>query len=244
MFESWGVALSYWPEFLSALVLTAEVSVLSFALAFVLGVLGALARRSGVWPVRVLGAVYVEAIRNTPVLLQIFMIFFALPQLGVRLTAFDAGVAALGINAGAYLTEIIRAGLQAVPRGQVEAARSLGLRQRDIFRSVVFPQALRFVYPPVINQFIQIILGSSLVSAIALPELTSTTETINSTTLMTMQLFTIALLLYLLLSNVTALLADVVGRYAFKPPLYSRPSGRGGLPLRRRLQAFVAGGGA
>jgi polar amino acid transport system permease protein len=244
MFEGWGVALSYWPDFLSGLVLTAEVSLLSFALAFVLGVLGALARRSGFGPLRLLGAVYVEAIRNTPVLLQIFMIFFALPQLGLRLTAFDAGVAALGINAGAYLTEIIRAGLQAVPRGQVEAARSLGLRQRDIFRFVVFPQALRYVYPPVINQFIQVILGSSLVSTIALPELTSTTETINSTTLLTMQLFTVALVLYLLLSNVTSALADVVGRHAFKPPLYTRPSGRGGLALRRRLQVLVGGGGA
>lgn len=244
MFEGWGVALSYWPDFLSGLLLTAEVSLLSFALAFVLGVLGALARRSGFVPLRVLGAVYVEAIRNTPVLLQIFMIFFALPQLGLRLTAFGAGVAALGINAGAYLTEIIRAGLQAVPRGQVEAARSLGLRQRDIFRFVVFPQALRYVYPPVINQFIQVILGSSLVSTIALPELTSTTETINSTTLLTMQLFTVALVLYLLLSNVTSALADVVGRHAFKPPLYTRPSGRGGLALRRRLQVLAGGGGA
>ena len=244
MFEGWGAALGYWPEFLSGLVLTAEVSVLSFALAFLLGVLGALARRSGFGPLRALGALYVEVIRNTPVLLQIFMIFFALPQFGVRLTAFDAGVAALGINAGAYLTEIIRAGLQAVPKGQVEAARSLGLRQRDIFRSVVFPQALRYVYPPVINQFIQIILGSSLVSAIALPELTSTTETINSTTLLTMQLFTIALVLYLLLSNVTSVLADVVGRHAFKPPLYTRPSGRGRPALRRRLPTLMGGGGA
>ena len=244
MFGGWGTALGYWPQFLGALILTAELSVLSFALAFVLGVLGALARRSGIWPLRAVGAAYVEVIRNTPVLLQIFMIFFALPQLGLRFTAFDAGVAALGINAGAYLTEIIRAGLQAVPRGQIEAARSLGMRQLDVFRDVIFPQALRFVYPPIINQLIQVILGSSLVSTIALPELTSTTETINSTTLLTMQLFTIALVLYLLLSNITALLSDVVAHYAFKPPLYPSSRGRRGLGLWGRLQVLVGGGGA
>lgn len=243
MFGGWGTALGYWPQFVGAFTLTAELSVLSFALAFVLGVLGALARRSGMWPLEALGALYVEVIRNTPVLLQIFMIFFALPEAGVRLDAFSAGVAALGINAGAYLTEIIRAGLQAVPKGQLEAARSLGMRRLDVFRDVIFPQALRYVYPPVINQFIQVILGSSLVSTIALPELTSTTETINSTTLLTMQLFTIALVLYLLLSNITAFLSDVVARYAFKPPLYpSRRRGAGG--LRQRMRVIVGGGSA
>ncbi len=242
MFGGWGTALGYWPQFLGALILTTEVSVLSFGLAFILGLLGALARRSGIWPLEAIGALYVEVIRNTPVLLQIFMIFFALPEAGLRLDAFSAGVAALGINAGAYLTEIIRAGLQAVPKGQLEAARSLGLHRVDVFRSVVFPQALRYVYPPVINQFIQVILGSSLVSSIALPELTSTTETINSTTLLTMQLFTIALVLYLLLSNITAFLSDVVAQYAFKPPLYpSRRRWRSG--LRQRLEALVGGGG-
>jgi len=231
MLAPWGTILAYAPAFLTALWLTAAMSALAFGFAFVLGVLGALARRSGMRALRFVATVYVEAIRNTPVLLQLFMIYFALPEIGIRLGAFEAGVAALAVNAGAYLTEIVRAGLQSVPKGQLEAARSIGLGPRDVFRSVVFPQALRSVYPPVINQFIQVILGSSLVSQIALPELTNTAQTINSHTLLTMHVFTIALVLYLLLSNVTALLADVVARRAFKPPLY--PIGP-----RRRLALF------
>ena len=241
MLAPWATTFSYAPAFLHALWLTATMSALAFLFAFVLGLLGALARRSRFRALRFIGAVYVEGIRNTPVLLQLFMIYFALPEAGIRFDAFQAGVAALAVNAGAYLTEIIRAGLQAVPRGQLEAARSIGLAPRDVFRSVVFPQALRAVYPPVINQFIQVILGSSLVSQIALPELTNTAQTINSHTLLTMHIFTVVLLLYLLLSNVTAVVADFVGRRAFKPPLYpSRP--RRPSALFSRVGRLVRGG--
>lgn len=225
MLAPWATLLRYWPELLDALWTTASMSLLAFALAFAFGTLGALARRSRLAPLRWLGATYVEVIRNTPVLLQVFMIYFALPELGVYFDAYQAGVAALAINAGAYLTEIIRAGLQAVGRGQLEAARSLGLGAGDTFRSVVFPQALRAVYPPVVNQFIQLILGSSLVSQIALKEITNVAQTINSQTLLTMHIFTIALVLYLVLSNATAIASDVIARRVFKPPLY--PSGRG-----------------
>ncbi len=241
MLAPWATVLGYWPAWLNALWLTVSMSVLGFGLAFVLGVLGALARRSRFRAFRLVATIYVEVIRNTPVLLQLFMIYFALPEVGIRFNAFQAGVAALAINGGAYLTEIIRAGLQSVPRGQLEAARSLGFRPGDVFRSVVFPQALRNVYPPVINQFIQLILGSSLVSQIALPEITNTAQTINSQTLLTMYTFTVALVLYLILSNITALLADYVGRRAFKPPLY--PSGRRGrVPLSGRIGQMVRGG--
>lgn len=240
MLAPWATLLKYWPQLLDALWVTASMSLLAFALAFALGTLGALARRSRIAPLRWLGATYVEVIRNTPVLLQIFMIYFALPEFGLRFDAFQAGVAALGINAGAYLTEIIRAGLQAVGRGQLEAARSLGLGAGDTFRSVVFPQALRAVYPPVVNQFIQLILGSSLVSQIALKEITNVAQTINSQTLLTMHIFTIALVLYLVLSNATAIAADVVARRAFKPPLY--PTGRGRrFALRARVLQMTRG---
>jgi len=240
MLAPWITLLGYAPAFLNGLWLTASLSALAFAFAFVLGVAGALARRSRIAPLRWAGATYVEVIRNTPVLLQLFMIYFALPEFGIRLGAFEAGAAALAINAGAYLTEIIRAGLQAVPRGQLEAARSLGLGGGDTLRSVVFPQALRYVYPPVVSQFIQVILGSSLVSQIGLKEITNAAQTINSQTLLTMHVFAIALVLYLFLSNVTAVLADVVGRHAFQPPLV--PRRKGAPSMRDQLLAMVRGG--
>lgn len=240
MLAPWAAVLEYAPAWIDALWLTASMSVLAFALAFVLGVLGALARRSGNRVLRFVGAAYVESIRNTPVLLQVFMIFFALPEAGIRLDAYQAGVAGLAINAGAYLTEIIRAGLQSIPKGQLEAARSLGLPAGETFRSVVFPQALRNVYPPVVNQFIQLILGSSLVSQIALKELTNTAQTINSQILLTMHIFTVALVLYLILTNVTAIGADLIGKRAFKPPLYP-PSPQRRLDLFTRLGVMVRG---
>ena len=240
MLAPWITLLGFAPALLNGLWLTASLSALAFAFAFVLGVAGALARRSRIAPLRWAGATYVEVIRNTPVLLQLFMIYFALPEFGIRMGAFEAGAAALAINAGAYLTEIIRAGLQAVPRGQLEAARSLGLGGGDTLRSVVFPQALRYVYPPVVSQFIQVILGSSLVSQIALKEITNAAQTINSQTLLTMHVFAIALVLYLFLSNVTAVLADVVGRHAFQPPLV--PRRKGAPSMRDQLLAMVRGG--
>jgi polar amino acid transport system permease protein len=221
--------------------LTAAASVLSFVLAFFFGIAGALCRRSTIPPLRWLGTIYVEAIRNTPVLVQIFLVYFGLPYFGIRFGPFTSGVIALSVNAGAYLTEIMRAGLQAVPRGQVEAARSLALSRRDAFRFVIFPQAVRFVYPPVINQFVQIILGSSLLSAVTLHELTYTAKVVNSQTLQTMQVFTVALVLYLLLTNLVGFGADLVGRAVFHPPLRIKERDGTDVGLRRRLALLSRG---
>lgn len=127
MFVDWSYALRDWPTYLDVAWLSLKLSLEAFALAFVLGLLGALARRSRYVVLRAPAAVYVEVIRNTPVLLQMFVAYFVLPSAGLRLSPVQAGVLALGVNAGAYLTEIFRAGIQAVPRGQREAARVLDL---------------------------------------------------------------------------------------------------------------------
>jgi polar amino acid transport system permease protein len=196
-----------------------EVSFLAFAGALLLGLLGATARRSGVWPLRLLGTVYVEAIRNTPALVQIFLVYFGLPFFGIHLPAFVAGTVALAINAGAYLTETIRAGLQSVAPGQFEAARTLGLPRASIFAHVVLPQAVRVVYPPVVNEFMQVILGSSLLSTIALNDITGAALTINGLTFETINAFSVALVLYLLLTSLVSLGASFVARTVFRPPL-------------------------
>ena len=233
--------LTFLPEFLAAMRLTAAASVLAFLLAFIFGIVGALCRRSKIPPLRWLGTVYVELIRNTPVLVQIFIIYFGLPYFGIRFGPFSAGVIALSVNAGAYLTEIMRAGLAAVPKGQIEAAKTLALNRRDAFRFVIFPQAVRFVYPPVVNQFVQIILGSSLLSAVTLHELTYTARVINSQTLQTMQVFTVALVLYLILTNLVGFGADLVGRAVFHPPLQIKASDGTDVGLRQRLRLLARG---
>lgn len=230
----WKIVFSYLAEFLQAALLALEITLLAFALAIVLGLLSALGRNSHIRALRFVAGVYVEFIRNTPVLLQIFVAYFAIPAIGINLTAFQAGVIALGVNVGAYLSETFRAGISSVPRGQLEAASILGLNNQTIFTRVMLPQALRNVYPAIINNLIQILLGTSLLSAIALPELTGTAVTINSRTLIFLPVFVMALVMYLILSNALAFTGAMVGRYAFKPAVVLPKSSFGARVLARQ----------
>jgi polar amino acid transport system permease protein len=211
--------LNYLDFFITGAITTLWTSALSFVLALSLGVVIAVFRRSKLRVLRIIGSVYVEALWNTPVLVQIFLFYFGLASVGVRLPAVVAGILALGINGGAYLSEIIRAGLQSVPRSQLEAARTLGLGRLDIFVHVVLPQAIRTVYPPIVNRFIDLVLASSLLSAIAVDELTSAARRVNSATYETLAVFGFALVFYLVLTNLISFVASIVGRYAFKPSI-------------------------
>ena len=233
MFYQWTEVFGYLGQLLQAALITLEITLLAFLLAVILGILAALARNSRFRSLRFVAGVYVESIRNTPVLLQVFIAYFAVPSLGIHINSFTAGVIALGINVGAYLAEVFRAGISSVPKGQLEAAGILGLNQRQVFVSVVFPQALRNVYPAVVNNLIQILLGTSLLSAIAVPELTGTAVEINSETLIFVQVFTVTLVIYLILSNLLSYLGVLVGRKTFKPSLII-PRSR----LRARLDAL------
>jgi len=219
MYFDWMAPFRNIDLLVDGLLITLRVSMLSFAMAFTIGVVAAVARRSSFWPVRLIAGIYVEAIRNTPVLLQIFVIFFGLPSVGIRFNAVTAGIIALSVNSGAYLTEIIRAGIQSVSKGQLEAAVSLGLSPSQIFGRVVFPQALRTIYPPVVNQLIMIILGSSLLSAIAVPDLTGNALVINSRTFRTIEVFTFVTLVYVGLTFLASTLLNLLGRRLF--PRYS-----------------------
>lgn len=211
----WSAPLSNIGVLLQGVVVTLQVTIISFICAFILGLLGALGRRSRFVPVRFLATVYVEVIRNTPVLLQIFVVYFGLPAVGVRFNGLIAGIVALSINSGAYLAEIIRAGIQSIPRGQIEAASALALSPMQTFSRIIFPQALRNVYPAVVNQFIMILLGSSLLSAIAVPDLMGTAMVVNSNTLRTVETFTIVLVLYLVLTNCASIVLTIIGRVLF-----------------------------
>jgi polar amino acid transport system permease protein len=219
MSYQWVTLAGYANDFLRAAWLTLQVTLLAFALSMALGLLTALAGSSRIAVLRWIASIYIEAIRNTPVLLQIFIVFFGLPTLGITLDAFTAGVIALGVNVGAYLAEVFRAGIQSVPRGQLEAASILGMERAQIFIDVVLPQAARAVYPAIVNNLIQLLLGTSLLSAIALPELSGTATVINSRTLLYVQTFTITLIIYLILSNALSWIAAQIGARVFHPPL-------------------------
>jgi polar amino acid transport system substrate-binding protein len=178
--------LREWPKYLPLLlrgaVTTVVLSVLGMALAVVLGLAVVLARLYGPAPLRWLAQAYVEVVRGTPLLIQLFMIYYGLPQIGLRFNAFLAGVLGLGLNYAASEAENYRAGIQSIPKGQTEAALALGMTRAQILRRVILPQAFRVVIPPVTNDFIAMFKDSSIVSVITMVELTKVYGELAGTT--------------------------------------------------------------
>jgi polar amino acid transport system permease protein len=196
---------------LSTLRLAASVGVLAFAL----GILVALGRLSRVRPVHLLATWYVEMLRNTPALVQLFLIYFGPPTLGIRLSVPVAALLGLTINNSAYMAEIIRAGITSISRGQTEAAASVGMGYHQIMRYVVLPQALRVVYPPLVSQFISIILYSSLASVIAYPELAEYAKRLDSRTFRSFEIYGTVTVMYTVCTLVLVLLLRMIERRVF-----------------------------
>jgi len=163
---------TYTPLLIDAAILTLKVSILGMALAIVVGFTFAVFRVYGPWPLRMLATLYIEIIRGTPLLIQLLIIYYGLPNIGIKLDPFIAGVLGLGLNYAAYEAENYRGGLMAIPKGQMEGARALGLTHTQGLRHVVIPQAFRMVLPPVTNDFISLLKDSSLVSMVTLVDLT------------------------------------------------------------------------
>jgi polar amino acid transport system permease protein len=176
--------------------ITVLISVTSIALAVILALVGALGRLSRNPVINGLASLYVSLVRGTPLLVQIFFVYLALPQLGITLPVIVGGVAALGFNYGAYMTEIFRAGIQAVPPGQREAAQALGMPERLIMRRIVLPQALRIVTPAIGNDFISMIKDSSLVYVLGVQELLWRASTIGRRELASLEALLIAAAIY------------------------------------------------
>ena len=164
--------ISLWgPFILGGAGVTILLSVVSIILATILAIFGAMGRLSRNPYINGVASLYVSLVRGTPLIVQIFFIFFGLPQVGIVLPSIPAGIIALSFNYGAYMTEIFRAGIQAVPGGQREAAQSLGMQERHVMTRIVLPQAFRIVIPAIGNDFVAMIKDSALVSTIAVQEL-------------------------------------------------------------------------
>ena len=203
-FRDWRV---YLPLLLKGAVVTVEISVLAMSLAIVGGLVLALLRLYGPAPWRWLSVAYIEVARGTPLLIQLYLIYYGLPNIGVRFNAFVAAVLGLGLNYAAYEAENYRAGIQAVPRGQLEAALSLGLSRWLALRTVVLPQAVRIVIPPVTNDFIALFKDSSLVSVITMVELTKVYGMLALTTYDFLGLGLMTAVIYFSLSYPVSLMA-------------------------------------
>ncbi len=205
----------YWPELLSGLWITVQLTLLATVGGVALGIFGA-ALRSGKPSLlsRVWGG-YVELIRNTPFVVQLFFIVFGLPNLGLKLTAGEAALLAMLINLGAYSTEIIRAGIQVTPKGQWEAGRVLGLTRAQTFLRIVLPPSLKRIYPALVSQCIIVMLGSSVVSQVSYEELTFAANLIQSRTFLSFEVYGVTTLLYLVLSIAMRQLLLAAGRKWF-----------------------------
>lgn len=192
--------LADWPLLLTGVAWTVALTAVSAVIGVVLGVACAWARSHGAPWLRLLVGAYVELIRNTPFIVQLFFVFFGLPAAGIRLSPELASVIAMVVNLGAYAAEIIRAGIDVTPRGQIEAALSLALNRRQVFLKVVLPPALRKVWPALVSQIIIVMLGSAVCGQISTPELSYAANLIQSRNFRAFEAFIVATALYLLLS--------------------------------------------
>ena len=207
--------LSYWPDFVAGAATTLGLSLAATVFGFLLGVLCALGTTGrSAWLTRLCG-IYVEAIRNTPLLVQIFIVYFGLASVGVKVDAFTAATAALVINVGAYTAEIVRAGINSIHPGQLEAAECLGLSRLQVLTRIVLPPAIERVYPALTSQYVLLMLASSITSQISAEELTAVANRIQSDTFRSVETYLIVAAAYLVLSLVMRLVFWAASYIAF-----------------------------
>lgn len=202
----------YGPELLKGTWLTILLTVVSMAIAMALGLALAGARGSRFLAVRIVSRVYVDFFRGTPLLLQLFYLYYVLPEAGIELSPFTAGVVGLSLNYAAFLSEVYRATIRAVDPGQKEAAAALGMGPITAFRRVVLPQAMKIAIPPLGNYFIQMFKDTALVSTITVQELLFRTQSTANTTYDYFNLYTIAFVIYFLISYPASMLVSYLER--------------------------------
>jgi polar amino acid transport system permease protein len=206
-----GAVLSEWPLLLRGVAWTIGLTAVGTVLGMIVGTFCAWARSGGPRWLQLVVGTYVELIRNTPFIVQLFFIFFGLPAAGVKLSPEVASVIAMVMNLGAYSTEIIRAGIEATPKGQIEAAVSLALSKAQVFLRVVLPPALKKVWPAMVSQIVIVMLGSAVCGQISTEELSYAANLIQSRNFRAFEAFIIATLIYLALSVALRRLLDWAG---------------------------------
>ncbi len=208
--------------FINGAFVTIRLSLIAIAFGLVIGIVGALCRTAGNRLLNWLAVAYVEAIRNTPFLIQLFFIFFGLPNLGLKLTAEQAATLALAVNFGAYSTEIVRAGVESIHKGQVEAGLALGFKPISVFRHIVLTPALANIYPALVGQIILAVLFTSVVSQIAAEDLTFAGDYLNARTFRSFEIYFTISLIYLAIVWLIKGLAYAVEKRYFEFAKYRR----------------------
>jgi polar amino acid transport system permease protein len=207
--ENWS---DWWPQLIPSIVMTVELTVLAFLLAVAIGLALAFGKMSRNRLIKGLATAYIELARGIPALAILFLIYFGLVPLGIVLDAFVAGVVGLGMSAGGYFAEVFRAGIQAVHRGQREAAAAAGMTPYMSFRWIILPQAMRIILPPMLNMLIALLKDTSLCSLISAPELMLRAKDLAMMSFLPMHLFLLAALIYFILAWPLSLLTRRVER--------------------------------
>lgn len=207
-----------WPLLLKGTWITVQLSLVATVLGLVVAIFCAWAKTSGPTPVRWLVQGYIEIIRNTPFLVQLFFFFFALPAIGLRWSPYTAALTAMVVNLGAYATEIIRAGIESIPKGQVEAGLALSLKPHQVFRLIILKPALRAIFPALSSQFILLMLSSAVVSVISADDLTSVAANLQSQTFRSFEIYIVVTLIYLTLALLFSGLFRLIQRRALSYP--------------------------
>jgi polar amino acid transport system permease protein len=207
-----------WPLLVQGTWTTIQLSLSAMLLGLVVAIACAWAKTSGPAPLRWAVNTYIEVIRNTPFLVQLFFFFFALPALGLRWSAHTAALTAMVVNLGAYATEIIRAGIESIPKGQIEAGLALNLKPHQIFRFVILKPALKAIYPALTSQFILLMLSSAVVSAISADDLTSVASNLQSQTFRSFEIYIVVAVIYLGLAMAFSALFRLIYQWALDYP--------------------------
>jgi ectoine/hydroxyectoine ABC transporter permease protein EhuD len=205
-------SVEYLPDLFQGALVSVELTFCVMVIGLVFGLIIALMRISRSRTLRFISTAYVEAIRGTPCLLQLFYIYFVLPAFGIRFDPFMSGVIGLAVNYSAYLSEVYRAGILAVPRGQLEASQALGMSRRLMMRLIILPQAIRVIVPPLGNSVISLVKDTSLVSIVTVKELMFTGQIIAATNFQYFTIFTIIGIIYLALSYPGSLFVSYLER--------------------------------
>lgn len=208
MKEIWSNVVEFAPSLLQGTIITVEITIISLVLSLVIGMLVALGKLTSNKIINIVCNVYISIIRGTPLLVQLMYVYFVFPEFGISLTAFQAAVVALSLNESAYLAETFRAGIQSVPKGQMEAAKAIGMDYSQSMRRIILPQAIKNVIPAIGNSAIILIKNSSLAAVITVAELMHNGNLLAASTYQNIQIFTMVAIVYWLLHYPLAIFVD------------------------------------
>lgn len=200
------------PIYLAGFKTAIEATLISLVFALIIGVFVGMQRYSDRGIISKISKIYVSIIRNTPLLVQLYFIFFGLPRLGISLSAFQTGIIGLSLNSGAYIAEMVKSGFQAIQKGQIEAAKSIGLGSGQRYRLILIPQAAPQVVPAIGGQMVQLVKDTCLLSLLAITEITKAATEIGNTTYKFLEAFVFAGIIYLVVNISLNIIVDLVER--------------------------------